>query len=60
MLCPNSTVRSSSSPAVPWPHPRGLIAMMDGLQISLLRSPETIDLVKEWEAAVEAFFAHHS
>ena len=36
---------------------RQIVAMMDGLQIQWLRSPENIDLVQEWEAAAEALFA---
>jgi hypothetical protein len=33
------------------------MAMMDGLQIQWLRTPETTDLVQEWETAAEALFA---
>ena len=36
---------------------RQIMAMMDGLQIQWLRSPETTDLVREWETAAEALFA---
>lgn len=39
---------------------RQVIAMMDGLQIQWLRSPETTDLVREWEVAAEALFAPYS
>lgn len=33
-----------------------IMAMMDGLQIQWLRSPESINLVQEWEAAAETLF----
>lgn len=36
---------------------RQIVAMMDGLQIQWLRSPETTSLVDEWEAAATALFA---
>jgi AcrR family transcriptional regulator len=36
---------------------RQLIAMMDGLQIQWLRTPQTSDLVAQWEAAAEVLFA---
>lgn len=35
---------------------RQIMAMMDGLQIQWLRSPETIDLVREWEQAAALLF----
>lgn len=35
---------------------RQIVAMMDGLQVQWLRSPETIDLVAEWEVAAETLF----
>lgn len=35
---------------------RRIVAMMDGLQMQWLRSPETIDLVEEWEAAADVLF----
>lgn len=35
---------------------RQVIAMMDGLQIQWLRTPETSDLVSEWEAAAGMLF----
>ncbi len=35
---------------------RHLVAMMDGLQIQWLRAPDTVDLVREWEAAAEVLF----
>jgi len=36
---------------------RQVVAMMDGLQILWLRSPETTDLVAEWQAAAAKLFA---
>lgn len=36
---------------------RQIMAMMDGLQIQWLRTPETTDLVREWETAAETLFA---
>jgi AcrR family transcriptional regulator len=33
-----------------------VVAMMDGLQIQWLREPETIDLVRAWEAAAARLF----
>jgi len=36
---------------------RQILAMMDGLQIQWLRSPEATDLVQEWETAAEVLFA---
>jgi AcrR family transcriptional regulator len=36
---------------------RQIMAMMDGLQIQWLRTPETTDLVQEWETAAETLFA---
>ena len=45
-------------------HPQALalqiMAMMDGLQLHWLRSPETVDLVEEWETAAETLFAQHT
>jgi AcrR family transcriptional regulator len=45
------------------PHPeslaRHLVALMDGLQLQWLRSPETTDLVAEWEAAAAVVFTRH-
>jgi hypothetical protein len=35
---------------------RHIMAMMDGLQLQWLRSPETVDLVREWEAAATLLF----
>ncbi|MFF4499104.1 TetR/AcrR family transcriptional regulator [Streptomyces sp. NPDC001401] len=35
---------------------RHIVAMMDGLQIQWLRSPQTFDLVKEWEVAAQVLF----
>lgn len=35
---------------------RQVIAMMDGLQIQWLRTPESSDLVREWDAAAETLF----
>ena len=35
---------------------RHIVAMMDGLQIQWLRTPETFDLVREWEVAAEVLF----
>jgi AcrR family transcriptional regulator len=37
---------------------RQIVAVMDGLQLQWLRTPETIDLVEEWEAAAETLFDH--
>jgi AcrR family transcriptional regulator len=39
---------------------RQIMAMMDGLQIQWLRTPETTDLVQEWETAAEALFARYT
>lgn len=36
---------------------RQIVAMMDGLQVQWLRSPETIDLVAEWELAADLLFS---
>jgi AcrR family transcriptional regulator len=36
---------------------RQILAMMDGLQMQWLRSPEATDLMCEWETAAEALFA---
>lgn len=36
---------------------RHIVAMMDGLQLQWLRAPDTVDLVREWEAAADALFA---
>ncbi len=33
--------------------------MMDGIQPHWLRSPDTVDLVTEWETAAETPFAQH-
>jgi AcrR family transcriptional regulator len=33
-----------------------IVAMMDGLQIQWLRAPETVDLVRKWEAAADVLF----
>ncbi|HEY2697417.1 MAG TPA: TetR family transcriptional regulator [Pseudonocardiaceae bacterium] len=35
---------------------RQIMAMMDGLQIQWLRSPETVDLVREWESTAALLF----
>lgn len=35
---------------------RQIMAMMDGLQLHWLRSPGTVDLVREWEAAATLLF----
>ena len=35
---------------------RHIVAVMDGLQIQWLRSPETVDLVGEWESAAVLLF----
>ncbi len=35
---------------------RQIVAMMDGLQVQWLRTPETIDLAAEWEVAAETLF----
>ncbi|WP_328914036.1 MULTISPECIES: TetR/AcrR family transcriptional regulator [unclassified Streptomyces] len=39
---------------------RHIVAMMDGLQIQWLRAPESVDLVREWQAAAEVLFAYHA
>jgi AcrR family transcriptional regulator len=39
---------------------RQIMAMMDGLQIQWLRSPDTVSLVDEWEAAAAPLFAQLS
>lgn len=39
---------------------RQIVAMMDGLQIQWLRSPSTVDLVTEWEAAAARLFGDRS
>lgn len=36
---------------------RQIVAMMDGIQVQWLRTPESIDLVQEWEAAATMLFA---
>lgn len=40
----------------PEPLARHIVAMMDGLQVQWLRSPETFDLVRAWEAAADVLF----
>ncbi|MBC3841065.1 TetR/AcrR family transcriptional regulator [Streptacidiphilus sp. 4-A2] len=37
-----------------------IMATMDGLQLHWLRSPDSIDLVAEWETAAEALFARRA
>jgi AcrR family transcriptional regulator len=38
---------------------RQLVALMDGLQLQWLRTPETTDLVQEWQTASAPLFAAH-
>ena len=37
-----------------------IMAMMDGLQLHWLRSPGSVDLVEEWEAAAETLFDRYA
>lgn len=39
---------------------RQIVAMMDGLQVQWLRTPEAMDLVHEWEVAAETLFGRFS
>jgi AcrR family transcriptional regulator len=39
---------------------RHIVAMMDGLQVQWLRTPEAVDLVGEWEAAADVLFERHA